>query len=255
VKERANELLENKEIFLSFRNLIFGNLFERLKSYDQRVIDRICYSISVLMTIGIMTYWPECIQDMINYAKTSSDNCLFAMKILENIPKELFELNIANKYMLRIKDILQDHKAYIQEFIYLVITTNDVSINILTENLLLLKEWVKLSLNILKIPILSQSLLARLDSNNVATISEIFVESINYSPGAKYESVNEEYDVEKIYSSYDPEEIKSIEELVMSLKNIIVNRSNDIDIIDGCSNIFCALTENYMSLAFRVNYT
>jgi hypothetical protein len=205
------------------------------------------------MTIGIMSYWPECISDILGYAKVSPENCLFAMKILENIPKELFELNIPNKSMLRIKDILQSHKYLIQEFIYLVVTSTEISTNILTENLLLLKEWVKLSLNLLKIPILSQSLLNRLDNNNVATISEIFVESIIYSSGAKYYSVNEEYDVDKIYSSYDPEEVQSVEALIISLKGIILTRSNDLDIIDGCSNIFSALTENYINLAFRVS--
>jgi hypothetical protein len=205
------------------------------------------------MTTGIITFWPECISDILNYAKTSPQNCLFAIKILENIPKELFELNIPNKSMLRIKDILQNHKPLIQEFIYLVITTSDINKNILSESLLLLKEWVKLSLNLLKIPILSQSLLNILDSNNVATISEIFVESINYSSGGKYYSVNEEYNVETIYSQYDKEEIQSIEALITNLKNIILTQSNDMDIMDGCSDIFAALTENYINLAFRVS--
>jgi hypothetical protein len=204
------------------------------------------------MTIGIMTYWPECITDILNYAKSSPMDCLLAMKILENIPKELFELNIPQKAMLRIKDILQGHKMLIMQFIELVIKSTDVNANILTENLLLLKEWVKLSLNLLKIPLLSQLLLNRLDTNNVATISEIFVESIVYSSGAKYYSVNEEYNVDKIYGSYDPEEIQSVEGLIISLRNIILNRYNETDIVDGCSNVFSALTENYINLAFMV---
>ena len=250
-------LLDNKEEFIYMRNIIFNNLFEKLKTYDTLVIERICYSISILMTVGIVTYWPECIEDILNFAKSSPENCLFCIKILENIPKELHELNIPNKIMLRIKDLLQNKKNLIQEFIYLVLTTidlnNKINASIFDENLQLLKEWVKLSLNLLKIPILSQTIVNYINSENINIISDIFIESINYSSCSKFYSVNEEYDLEKIYQSYNTEEIQSIINLIEMLKNLLINvRKSDDDMLNGISNIFSAITENYINLLFYV---
>jgi hypothetical protein len=262
LKERAGELLEKKEEFLNMRNIIFNQLFEKLRNYDIRVIERICYSISILMVVGIASYWPECVEDILNFANSSPENCLFSIKIIENIPKELNELNIPNRMILRIRDLLQSKKNLIEDFVYIVLTRLDINnkanASIITENLNLLKEWVRLSLNLLKIPLLSETLIKSINSDNIAVISEIFVESINYSSSAKYYTQNEVYDIQQIYQSYDPEEIQSVLNLINMLKSLLIrlNESRDLDKEDyynGISNIFSALTENYINLIFYVN--
>jgi hypothetical protein len=266
LKERVGELLEKKDEFLNMRNLIFNHLFEKLRNYDIRVIERICYSISILMTIGIASYWPECVEDILNFAKSSPENCLFSIKIIENIPKELNELKIPNRVMLRIRDLLQSKSSIIQDFVYLVLTTldlnNKINTSIFEENLNLLKEWVRMSLNLLKIPILSQTLISYITSDNIGLISDIFVESINYSSSSKYYTQNEVYDLQQIYQAYDPEEIKSVYNLINMLKNLLIklNGDKDIDInekeeyYNGISFIFSALSENYVNLLFYVKY-
>ena len=155
--------------------------------------------------------------------------------------------------MLRINDLLQNKKNLIQEFIYLVLTTidlnNKINASIFDENLQLLKEWVKLSLNLLKIP----RRLSTFNSENINIISDIFIKSINYSLCSKFYSVNEEYDLEKIYQSYNAEEIQSIINLIEMLKNLLINvRKSDDDMLNGISNIFSAITENYINLLFYV---
>lgn len=214
------------------------------------------------MTIGIATYWPECIEDILTFAKSSPENCLFSIKIIENIPKELNELNLPNKIQLRIRDLLQSKKPLIQDFVYLVLTTldltNKINSTIFDENLQLLKEWVRMSLNLLKIPILSQTLINYINSDNISIISDIFVESINYSSSAKLYTQNELYDLQQLYQKYDVEEIESVVSLINMLKNLLIKLNEDRDLdkedyYNGISNIFSALTENYINLLFYVN--
>lgn len=240
------------------------------------VIDRICFSISILMVIGLITYWPECVEDMIQFATLSKENCYYSTIILENINKELFDLNISHKTLLRIKDNLIYKKLLIQEFIFLILTNvnnqdnlneMDKKINsqLFNHSLKLLQAWIKLDLNVLKIPLLAQTLLNFINSENIQNISEIFSDSIAFSLNAKFYSNNEEYDLENLISKSDKQELESIQSLIEMIKNLLINlnqiRSDSIrnlnleelQIVNGIANIFSSIMENYIFLIFIKN--
>lgn len=262
IKERVNELIDSKEKFVQLREIIFNNLFLKLKNSESKVIDRICYSISILMIVGIITYWPECINDIIQLAKDSTENCYFSIIILQNIPKELWELNISQKNLLRIKDSLLEKKFVMQEFVFLIFTNvnfndqNKINVEIFNQTLLLTKEWIRLGLNVLKIPILSQTLINYINSDNIKFISEIFSDSITFSNNSKFSSTNEEYDLEVIYEKCDKEELKSIENLIYMIKDLLIKINQDeeenFEILNGISNIFSEISENFIHLFFTV---
>jgi hypothetical protein len=224
------------------------------------------------MSIGIISYWPECIEDLIQFAKISKQNCYFSLMILENINKELFDLNISAKTMLRIKDMMIFKCNLIQEFIFLVLTSvaneqttpeeRKLNNQLFNQTLMLTHAWIKFGLNVLKIPLLSQTLLNYLNSDNIKYISEIFSDSINYSESSKYYSVNEIYDVDAIYEKYDTQEFQSLENLIEMIKNFLVNlnKNNSKEIaeenfiiLNGLANIFQSITEHFMNLLFMKN--
>lgn len=98
--------MDSKEEFLKIRTLIFQKLLEANKNSNQIVIERICYSISLLMLIGIVTYWPDCIENIIEYSTQSNENCYISMLILENLNKELGEINLQIKIQHRVIKLL-----------------------------------------------------------------------------------------------------------------------------------------------------
>jgi hypothetical protein len=267
IKERVNELLEKKEQFYKFRDLIFNKLLEKLKSSPPMVIERILFTISILMSIGIISFWPECVEDLLIFAKISKQNCYFALMILENINKELFDLSISAKTMLRIKDMMIFKSPLIQEFIFLVLTSvaneqaskDELKFNnqLFNQTLMLTHSWIKFGLNVLKIPLLSQTLINYLNEDNIKYISEIFSDSISYSENSKYYSVNEVYDVDSIFAKFDKQEFQSLENLVQMIKNFLMNVSKDSDehftILNGLANIFQSFTENFINLLFMKN--
>lgn len=280
LKERVNDIQEKKEEFFKFRNLIFHNLLEKLRGAQPITIERICYSISILMVIGLITYWPECMEDIIQFAKISKENCYLATLILENLNKELFDLSISHKTLLRIKDTLIDKKILIQDFIFLILTNvgsrteqdpeeKNKNIQLFNHTLLLTQAWIKLGLNVLKIPLLSQILLNYINSDNIKYISEIFSDSIAYSNNSKYYSVNEEYDLDQIINRSDKEELQSINNLIEMIKSLLINLGlisenletsthknlsiEEYEILNGIANIFSSITENYIYLIFTKN--
>jgi hypothetical protein len=87
--------LKNREVFLNYRELIFNKLIEGIRVYPTKVIDRLCLTISVFMIIGRNIYWDNCVEDIINFAKQSNEKCVISLIILENLSKEIQELNLS----------------------------------------------------------------------------------------------------------------------------------------------------------------
>jgi hypothetical protein len=47
------------------------------------------------MIIGRNIYWDNCVEDIINFAKQSNEKCVISLIILENLSKEIQELNLS----------------------------------------------------------------------------------------------------------------------------------------------------------------
>lgn len=54
------------------------------------------------MTLGILSFWENCIEEIINFGIQSSEHCLLSIIIIENIPKEWSEIHISNKHHLKV---------------------------------------------------------------------------------------------------------------------------------------------------------
>ena len=97
--------MNNKDDFIKYRELIFSKLIGNLKILPTKVIDRMCLSISIFMIIGIACFWEDCIEDIINFAMKSNENCVLSLIILENIPRELHELRLSELDLCKVNKI------------------------------------------------------------------------------------------------------------------------------------------------------
>ena len=234
LRENINEISESKEIFLKYRDLIFHDLLEKLKSSNAIIIERICYSVAILMAVGIISHWETCVEDLIQFGKISKENCYLALIILQNIMKELNELQIAGKKMLRIKDVLIEKVNLINDFINLLLESfcankanllaNSFEAKFLNQTLDLIHSWIKLDLNILKDHKLLSALFVCFSIENCEKISEIFSESICLSKSGKKYYLQNEYDVDVLYEKSDKLEINSID-IISEFLNVFISES------------------------------
>jgi len=264
-------------------------LLEKLKSTNAITIERICYSVSILVSVGILSNWETCIEDIIEFAKISKENCYLALIIMQNIMKELNELQIPGKKMLRIKDFLIEKLNIISDFVGLLLENFSINKDIIESNsfearffgqtLEFIHSWIKLDLNILKNQKILSTLFICFNAENSEKITDIFTESICLSKSGKIYYVQNEYDINLLYEKSDPLEIKSIEIIsefmnVFISENIIGNtilsdnqikkligknfnlklKNNEkILILTNFANVYSSIFEYYPNLLFMKN--
>lgn len=89
---------------MKYRQTFLNTIIERVNKSPQIVLERLCYGVSIIMTLGILSFWNDCVEDIITFGKLSTDNCLLSLIILENIPKEWSEIHISNKNHLKVNE-------------------------------------------------------------------------------------------------------------------------------------------------------
>ena len=290
IKEKISEISESKTEFLKYRDLIFFELLDKVKNADSIVLERICFSVSILISVGIITFWPESIEDIVKYAKLSRENCYYAVIILQNVFKELNEIKISGKKLLKIKDTLIEKNIIIGEFIFLLLEDNflnketDDKIskkkNFFGQILELLNSWLRLGLNILQSPQVIKYLFLAFNSDTADIICEIFSESISTSQSSKLFFTKDNYDLNNLLAISEPAEIESIGKIIdfieYYLYYIIFNNNNNINvsqdnffkeiiskekiskedklqIVLNIENILTSIIENYTNLLFMKN--
>jgi hypothetical protein len=289
IKEKISEISESKTEFLKYRDLIFFELLDKVKNADSIVLERICFSVSILISVGLITFWLESIEDIVKYAKLSRENCYIAVVILQNIFKELNEIKISGKKLLKIKDTLIEKNIIVGEFIFLLLEDNYINKNIdekiskkknfFGQILELLNSWLRLGLNILLSPQVINYLFLAFNSDTADIISEIFSESISTSKSAKLFFTKDNYDLNNLLNFSEPAEIESIGKIIdfieyylyyIIFNNNNINISHDnffkqiilkekiskeekLQIVLNIENILTSIIENYTNLLFMKN--
>jgi hypothetical protein len=86
---------------------LFNILLKYKAKLNQKCLERICFGISILMTMGICSFWENCVEEIFNnfvysVGELNYENCLITLIILENISKELNEIQINHRVSLRV---------------------------------------------------------------------------------------------------------------------------------------------------------
>jgi hypothetical protein len=241
--------------------------------------------LSILVDLGISTYWPECVEELVQSLNKSKEDIYFAVLIFANVHKELFDLNITSKQQLRIQDLLTEKKDLIKEFIQellcdkLAIQSTDhgeiqAHSHIFNEAMKLFQAWVKFGVNVLETPLISRQMVNFLNAENAKYIADVFIDSLTMSPRSKLSSSKEIYSIDQLLTLETTEahvEMQSIENLIELIKSILqsygqfspeINNqqkierklSHDEDEIVNClANILSSILENFIHLLFAKN--
>ena len=93
-----------RENFMQLRDNIFLQLKKLLglQSTSPKTVERLCYCISIIMIMGILNYWPSCVEDIISFGKESLENAWVALTILGNVKNELETIDFAHELSLKV---------------------------------------------------------------------------------------------------------------------------------------------------------
>ena len=262
IKEHANYIIENKTYFENIKNIIFNDILQvMIKENNQIVnnnliIERICYSITIIMLLGLITYWPESINDILNFGKISDIHTFLTIIILSNCNNELDELNIGIDKKFKIKTFLIEKKEIIKQFINIILINSEkIDGKMYNKTVELAKNFITFELNILQMPEMTKTILKNINKSNIDLISELFCESLNCAISAKLENNFNDLDINDFISKTNIDEMMSLSYLIEKIINYIQNNNNNIDedIIDGLAKIFASISENFIFYFFIKN--
>jgi hypothetical protein len=267
IKEKIVDFYINKEELMKYRQTFLNKIMERLNKSPQIVLERLCFGVSVIMTLGILSFWDNGVEDIINFGKLSTDNCLLSLIILENIPKEWTEIHISNKLHLKIRDLFKEKVKLIDQYAIdllqqcFSITDINLKNNLIEKIFNLIISWIRFGINIFKNSLMSELVLKHMDENNMKLITNIFAESCCKSEFSRIYEDQEKYDLSTILQLIDKETYDSIEKTIILINSSILNLLNDKNIyqnynlINYLTIIFSYIIENFIFILFLKNNT
>ena len=274
IRGRVQELSTSKDEFSKLKKMFFENILPNLSNLPELVVQRMCYSVSILILGGILTYWQDCIEDILKYSTESEIKLYYAILILSNLNFEYSFIVVNQIFGYKLKDVLIDKKDSIKNFICSVfenadnIRDNNLKSKILDKVIEMTQAWVKFDLNVLTMQNLAEKFIKQINEDNIEKISELLCESISNSKFAKiysyfpnYEEDEEHNDIfKKIFDRINPVEINSLNNIITIIGNFIANINNNTNninkndiLLTGIANIFASISENFVYLFFIKN--
>jgi hypothetical protein len=117
------KILNDEIIFTQIKSYLLDNILipytkqDDIKDQDNitkskvcLIIERICYAMSIIVLIGILSYWPNAIDDMISFGKTTLKHTYLITIIFGNCNNELKALLLPNKDELIITEKFREKK-------------------------------------------------------------------------------------------------------------------------------------------------
>lgn len=267
IKDNAKKILNDKDLFNNLKNYLFNNiLIPYTKTQDildignnsnnnkiNLIIERICYTMSILILLGCCSHWPDSIDNILSFGKQTLKHTYLMTIIIGNCNNELKSLFLSKKNDFIIKTKFIEKKEEFKNFINTILmNTKNIDKNLFKKSIDLAKELTSFEVNILQIPNLVKMILNDINTSNIDSLSELMCESINSSKSRKIEestflNINE-YD-----NKIDKDELTSFSYIIDILINYLQNNTNNIDedIIFGLGKIFSTITENFVYLFFK----
>ena len=256
--KNVSNLIDDKNLFILYKNNFFEILSTLNENSENIMIEKICNSISILTLIGLVRYWPESIEDILNYGKRNNFNTYITVTILSDLENELNNLKIEGKLLFKMRNILIEKKELIQNFIEVIINNIEkINEKLFNKCIDLIKSYIQFEFNILNLPKMIELILKNINKSNIDNISELLSECIKSSNDKKEEKEFEEILIQLEDNDYISKNLHflSIKIIIDFLNEYISNNNEniDIDIKFGLSKISSSLLENYIYLLFIKN--
>ena len=267
IKENPNKLLKNKELFIKIKEFILNQALipytiseekkeddnKQGKSQDSLIIERVCYSMSIIILLGCCSYWSNAIDDMLEFGKQTLKHTYLMAIIFGNCSNELKDLYLSSKQEFLIKSKFIEKKEEFKNFINTIfININNIDKKLYNKAVDLAKNLTCFEVNILHIPNLIKVILNSINISNIDSLSSLLSESINKSKSIKLEDEYNDLDITNYDSKVDKDEILSFSYIIEIIISYVQTHNNpEEDIIFGLGKVFSSITENYIYFFFK----
>ena len=268
IKENPKNLLSNEQLFNQIKTYILDNILipytnkkeekeettNTNKSKESLIIERVCYSMSIIVLIGCCSYWPNAIDDMLSFGKSTLKHTYLITIIFGNCNNELKDLFLSNKHEFIIKNKFIEKKEEFKYFINtILINANKIDKKLYNKTVDLAINLTNFEVNVLYIPNLINVVLSDINTSNIDSLTKLFTESINCSKSKKLEDEYNDIDITEFDSKITKDELTSFSYIIDIIINYVQNHSNNLneDIIFGLGQIFSSFTENFVYMFFK----
>ena len=267
LKQRNEFISKNQNIFNFIKNKLFNEIYPKITTINSNlIINKLCFCGSVMIILGLFNLWENSIEETLKFSEIKSENLFVGLIILGEINSELDSLNLPQKNILQIKDILIEKNELIKNFVYKIFDNqNNFNENlrkiILDKNINLCSNWAKFNLNLLESEVLTKKIITNINLENVEKISELLFETISNSQSKKiysecyFDEKGEFFnEIEKKINSNEIESVVNITNMIETAINNYKNVKDSEDkLLMGIANIFSSISENYLYLFFLKN--
>ena len=261
IKENYNKLIENKILYNNLKEFLINKiLFSFIKESEQNIfessegnliIERICYSISIIIIVGCLSYWPEAVDEMLSFGKQTIKHTYLATIIFGNCYEELNNIIIKKSEENQIKEKFMKNKEEFKSFINTILT-NSNNVKLYNKTIILAKNLIIFEVNTLQIPNMIKVIFDNINKSNIDSISKLITRCISYSKCKKLEDDFGGFDLSEYDKKMNKDELLSLT-LIIEYISLYVNNNNnyDNDVLFGLGIILCEIIENYVYLLFK----
>ena len=261
------KILSNEKDFNQIKSYILDNILitytnekeiekqdNIVKSKASLIIERICYAMSIIVLIGTFSFWPNAIDDMLLFGKTTLKHTYLITIIFGNCNNELKALLLNNKDESFIRNKFTEKKEEFNNFINtILINKNNIDKKLYDKTIYLAKNIASFKINILHIPDLIKIILGDINESNIDSLTKLFCDCINFSESKKLEETFESLDISEFDELVEKEELISYSYIIDIIVSYIQTNANNLEdeIVLGLAQIFSNLTENFIYMFFK----
>ena len=266
IKENSKKFLENEQLFNEIKDYILKDILipyinekEELITNDidrnkaTLIIERFCYSMSIIIIIGSCSHWPNAIDDILSFGKQTIKHTYLITIILGNCNNELNTLFLSKKQEFFIKTKFIEKKDEFKNFINTIfINSSSIDKKLYNKTVDLAINLTPFEVNILYIPNMIKIVLNNINLSNIDSLTKLFCESINSSKSKKLEDEYNDIDISEYDSKISQDELTSFTYIIDIIISYIKNHNNiEEDITFGLGQIFSTFTENFVFMFFK----
>ena len=267
LKENPKILLNNEQLFNQIKSYILDSILIPYteendnqdiqninKSKTDLIIERICYSMSIIVLLGCDSFWPNALDEMISFGRKTLKHTYLVTIILGNCNNELNDLFLSNKHEIKIKMKFKKKKEKFKNFINTIFMNIDkIDKKLFNKTVDLAINLTSFEVNILFIPDLIKIVLTDINASNIDSLTKLFYESFNCSKSKKLEDENSDLDISEFDNKISKDELISINYIIDIIIKYVQNHNNNLDedIAFGLGQIFSSFTENFVYMFFK----
>ena len=267
IKENYNKLIDNEILYnktkeflinqtlISFANESQENIFN--SSENHLIIERICYSISLILIIGCFTYWPTAVDEMLLFGKQTIKHTYLATIIFGNCYDELSDILINKTQENKIKEKFVIKKDEFKNFINTILNSKNIEKKLYNKTIFLAKNLAFFEVNTLQIPNMVKTILDNINISNIDSFTKLITKCIEYSKCKKLEDELGGLDLFEYDKKMNKDELISLNMIIEYIYFYINNNKNnnnnsyDRDILFGFGTILSEIIENYIYFLFK----